>query len=249
MLTGHIEVLTGTGAYGPSFLYPQASFTRTATGKKRKTTLVQYETLSALRSTMVAKIVGRIKSSPSLVKEIEDQIKTCKEEAQTDVEEWSKNTSKGLAEARTKILAGDFKTKGKKDKKNKTKKDSKKKEKKRKSSDQSSDSSDEDAGLEALEFQNKEDEEESDSETLELSPYPKKKKKRKDQEKENKSEVKSADRKSEKSAPSEKRDDDLFQGKFTPQSGTSRDDALKPSDSLVEMLTQGLEENFKVQKL
>ena len=89
----------------------QALLLRLATGKKRKTTLVQYETLQALRSAMVAKIASRVKASKDLVKEISDKVQELKDEAKKDVEDWQRKAKEVLGEAKIRILAKTQKSK------------------------------------------------------------------------------------------------------------------------------------------
>ena len=238
----------------------QALLLRLATGKKRKTTLVQYETLQALRSTMVAKIAARVKASKDLVKEISTKVQELKNEAKTDVEDWQKKAKDVLGEAKIRILAktqkkgkdGDKKTKKKKPKKTI---DKEKKKKKSESSESevgnsdggSEDDDDQDDQLEEAakkESSDSDGHESSDSEaTLPLDPDPKRARK---EEKKNRNSDRSLSSFLGSAAPN---DQDLWKGggfRFTPED-ERKARSEQVSDALVEMLSTSLHGHFKVQ--
>ena len=106
--------------------------------KKRQTVIVQFETLEALRKSVLTKAAGRLKKRPELVVEIEELVKKVKAEAQTEIDELNKQVQ-GKARRSVKDLLGGAKSSKskaskKKDRKKKKKKDEKDKKKKRKSS-------------------------------------------------------------------------------------------------------------------
>ena len=100
--------------------------------------IVQFETLEALRKSVLTKAAGRLKKRPELVVEIEELVKKVKAEAQTEIDELNKQVQ-GKARRSVKDLLGGAKSSKskaskKKDRKKKKKKDEKDKKKKRKSS-------------------------------------------------------------------------------------------------------------------
>ena len=106
--------------------------------KKRQTVIVQFETLEALRKSVLTKAAGRLKKRPELVGEIEELVKKVKAEAQTEIDALNKEVQ-GKARRSVKDLLGGAKSSKrkaskKKDRKRKKKKDEKDKKKKRKTS-------------------------------------------------------------------------------------------------------------------
>ena len=111
--------------------------------------IVQFETLEALRKSVLTKASGRLKKDPDLVGQIEDLVKTCKNEAQCEIEKLNKEIEKSRSKSSIKDLLGGkaksnkSKARKKKDikKKKKDRKDKKEKKKKpKKSSSSESDS-------------------------------------------------------------------------------------------------------------
>lgn len=120
--------------------------------KKRKTTLLQYEDLFSLRSSIVARIRSRLSANPQLGSEINTRMDTFKQEAKTDINDFyqkAKNALKirGGPENRSGIKANSAKKTAKKVKKDKNDKKEKKDKKKtsKRAKKESSDDDDDDA--------------------------------------------------------------------------------------------------------
>ena len=71
-------------------------YLRLIADKQRKTTLVQYETLSALRSTLVSRIRSRLGADSTLADQVSTKVKDLKKDAQKDLDDWSRKTRESL---------------------------------------------------------------------------------------------------------------------------------------------------------
>eukprot|EP00438_Fugacium_kawagutii_P017044 Skav204913 [mRNA] locus=scaffold1506:14368:15517:- [translate_table: standard] len=242
--------------------------------KNRKTVIVQFETLLALRQSIVNKSVGRLKADPSLVQRIDDKVTQMKKEAQTEIDEMNDRLKRRKSSMISMLRGGgyipkhDAKRDSKKESKNakKTKKDSFKKgsgSKRRKtcSSDDAEDDMNSSQSIEpspsvaSNENEGESDDENSsnsDSDTFVLDKHLAKQKAR-----EEKKKARDAEDVEEKPSKTPKNssgtsaskpdlgDDDLWShSRFTPESEKGKAKSVI-SDELMEMLSELLYANFK----
>ena len=97
--------------------------------KKRSTVIVQFETLTALRQSVIGKAKGRIRDNEGLVHELQELMKQLKQEGQKEIQEYNASLHK-----KKRRFAEMFQEKENKKSSAKSKKDKKKKKKKTTSS-------------------------------------------------------------------------------------------------------------------
>ena len=97
--------------------------------KKRSTVIVQFETLTALRQSVIGKAKGRIRDNEGLVHELQELMKQLKQEGQKEIQEYNASLHK-----KKRKFAEMFQEKENKKSSAKSKKDKKKKKKKTTSS-------------------------------------------------------------------------------------------------------------------
>lgn len=210
--------------------------------KKRSTVIVQFETLTALRQSVIGKAKGRIRDNEGLVHELQELMKQLKQEGQKEIQEYNASLHK-----KKRKFAEMFQEKENKKSSAKSKKDKKKKKKKttsssdskgQSSSDSTNDSDDGKGDAGGGGSEGEEDEQEilshCSSSTQALS-NPRPPRAPKEQRKTS----------SQASAVSRaKTDDDLWSNsKFAPASSEKENSQI--SDDLMEMLAEVLHANFK----